>query len=170
MLKEIREFFKCDVNVEATSVHPENVEIQFNKIVLYREDDDSCIEISDRKTVVEKIRTSNGLTIRLFILNESENVEERIDYLLDEDYEIEFIDLSIKHILKNTNYDYTINDNNAEQVKKEVDVELSEDLNKVLKYVTPSSNKKIAQVIYPVIKDDTDFINTINSIINIEVV
>ena len=88
-ITEKRGFFQIQVIVSAATVNVDNIDINFNGITLYSEDEDKLIEIKGRRTVIEPERCSDGLRINLYILNEGDNPEERIDYLIDEDYEIE---------------------------------------------------------------------------------
>lgn len=171
MITELRGFFKCEVNVTTTTVNFENVDINFNKMVLYREDDDSTITIQDRRVVLEPVRTGDGFKVMIFILNEGEELEERIDWLIDEDYEIEEIDMSITNLLKNSPYEYSINYNIGEQIEKEVEIEVALPLKKAITYITSRmENNSLNNHIYEIMVENNDLIETINAIANIEVV
>lgn len=171
MITEIREFFKCEVNVLSTTVNLENIGVEFKEMVLYREDDDSTITVKDRRVITEIVRTSEGFKIILFIQNEGDELEDRIDWLIDEDYEIETINLEIKNISKNTEYDYNINYNIGEQVEKEVEIEVSIPLKTAIQYITNSlESKEIQKHIYDVMVQDQELVEMVNSIANIQIV
>ena len=170
MITEVRGFFKCEVNVVATSVNLENVGIEFKQMVLYREDDDSTITIKDRRVIIEPVRTGEGFKVTLFIQNEGDELEDRIDWLIDEDYEIETIDLSIQNLSKKTEYDYTINYNIGEQVEKEVEIEVALPLKKAVNYVTSSLDKQLTNYIYDIMVGNEELVEMVNAVANIEVV
>lgn len=171
MITEVRGFFKVEVKVKATTVNLENISIEFNKIVLYREEDDSAIVIEDRRVVTEPVRTSEGFNVVLYILNEGEEFEDRIDWLMDEDYEIETIDLTIKNISKNTDYDYELNYNIGEQINKEVEIEVSPSLNNAITYLSSRlENQELNNYIYNTMINNPDLIDVINDISNIKTI
>lgn len=170
MITEVREFFKCEVNIVATTVNLENVEVKFNQMVLYREDDDSTIIVKDRKVILEPVRTGDGFKVVIFIQNEGEELVDRIDWLIDEDYEIEQIDLSIINLSKNSAYDYSINANIGEQIQKEVEIEVALPLKKAIDYISSTiENKGLTNHIYDVMIECDELVETINAIANIEV-
>lgn len=170
MVTEIRGFFKCEVNVVATTVNLENVGIEFESMVLYREDDDSTIEVKDRRVILEPVRTGDGFKVTIFIQNEGDELEDRIDWLIDEDYEIEVINLSIKNLSKNTEYDYVINQNIGEQVEKEVEIEVAIPLKKAINYVSASLDKQLTNHVYDIMVGNEELVEFVNAVANIEVV
>lgn len=169
MITEVRDFFKVEVNVSIPTVNLENVEIDFNKMILYREDDDSTIIIEHRKVIFEPVRTSEGFKVIIFILNEGEEFDERIDYMIDEDYEIENIDISIKNVSKGTEYEYYINYNIGEQVHKEVEIEVALPLKNAISYIASSLDKNLENHVYETINGNYELIELINNISNIDI-
>lgn len=171
MITEQREFFKCEVNVVTTTVNFENVDINFNQMILYREDDDSTIVIKDRRVILEPVRTGDGFKVIIFILNEGDELEDRIDWLIDEDYEIETIDMTITNKLKNAPYEYSINYAIGEQVQKEVEVEVALPLKKAITYLTSRlENQNLNNHVYEIMIENNELIETINAIADIEVI
>lgn len=175
-IKERRDFFKLELRVETPSVILDNIKVDFKGIELYSEDEENTIEIKNRRFVVEKSKTLEGFRILLFILNEGEELEERIDYLFDEEYKINKLDLTIKD--KNKEYSsYKINEDSFEQVKgKQVDVEISEEVTKALDVLSRyaleyfgMSAESAADMFYDNIKKDEQLINTLNNVSNIAI-
>lgn len=172
-IKERRDFFKLELIVETPSVILDNINVDFKGIELYSEDEENTIEIKNRRFVIEKSKTLEGFRVLLFILNEGEELEERIDYLFDEEYQITKLDLTIKD--KNKKYSYKINEDSFEQVEgKQVDIEISEEVTKSLdvlsRYALEDfgiSSEAAAEIFYRNIKEDENLINTLNNVSNI---
>lgn len=170
-IKETREFFQLQVIVKATSINEENLNIDFTGINLYSEEEDKLIEIRNRRTVIETERCSEGLRINLFILNEGDDSLSRIDYLIDEDYEIEDILIKVFHKKTGKEYQTKINDLIGEQIKKEVPIEISEDLQEASNYILDGltdGNTSIGNLLFTTIKNSTSLQNYINKIMELE--
>lgn len=169
-VKETRDFFRIQVIVSATSINEENIEIDFGGIDLYSNDEDDLIEIRNRRVVYDIDRCSEGLKIDIFILNEGDDIHSRIDYLMDEDYEIKKIYIHVRH--KRTKKEYTVKVNSliGEQVKKSVPVELSTELEKSVNYICDNitdGNSSIIDTIFDSIRKNEElqtFINTVKDL------
>lgn len=170
-IKETREFFQVQVIVKATSINEENLKIEFNGLNLYSEDEDKLVEIRNRRTVFEIDRCSEGLKIDIFILNEGTDPNERIDYLIDEDYEIE--DIFIKVLNKKTNKEFStkINSLIGEQVKKDVPIELAPELQETTDYLLTNlteGNESLSNLILDTIKDSKSLETYIRKVMELE--
>lgn len=174
MVKELRDFFKFEVNIKTASVNLNNVEVEFNSLTLYSEDEEETVVIKDRRVVFEKEKSPEGFKIIGFILNEGEVLEERIDCLLDEEYLITNIDLVIKD--KNKNYDYTLNKYSYMQVEgKEVEIEVSKEMQNALELLSKYSldefglnQDRLSNNFFELLKDEEEFVQTLNLISKID--
>lgn len=170
MITESREFFKLEVLVKTVSVVLENVECKLNSIRLYQEDEDKTVTINgeDRDILFEPVRTTDGFKVHIFISNDGEELEERIDWMLDEDYEIEDIDMTITNISSNEEYEFSIQFHIGEQVEKEVEIEVNSTLKNSIKFITDNLNTNLSpNYIYDILKENhelTDFISIISDI------
>lgn len=166
---EVREFFKLEVRVLTESVILENVDVKFNSIILQNEEDD-VVEISNRRCIPVLDRTTDGFRCTILILNEGEKLEERIDYLIDEDYEIKHLDLTIKKKNNGKEFAYTVNHTIGEQLTKEVEVEISDEVRSVLEFLSISVGRKnCMNKIFEIVNKDADLTQKINTIASIEV-
>lgn len=167
---EIREFFYMLIKVSTPSVFPDNIGVKFNSLTMINEDEEEEVVISKRRINTKIERTTDGFRIKLYILNEGEEIKERIDYLFDEDYEIQNIDLDIyKKDNPSFKYtDYTIVDTVGEQLELEVPVEVSEECSNCLEYLTNGGidieDASLPNVFYDIVKDDKNLIDKINQI------
>lgn len=169
-ITEKRGFFQIQVIVSAVTVNVDNIDINFNGITLYSEDEDKLIEIKGRRTVIEPERCSEGLRINLYILNEGDNPEERIDYLIDEDYEIETVDISVVHKKNGKVFPIRVNEKIGEQVMKEVPVEIPQELQDASDYVMENiteGNESITGVVFDTIKKSKELQTFINKVMDV---
>ena len=172
MITEIREFFKLEVLVKAISINLDNVECHLNSITLYQEFEDKTITIkgSDREVLFEKVRTYDGFKVNIFITNDSEEYEERIDWLLDEDFEIEDIDMTITNASSKEEYEFAIQFQVGEQVVKEVEIELNSNLKNAINYISNNLTTNLsANHIYDIMSQNHDLTDFVSKISNIDV-
>lgn len=158
-ITEEREFYRTQVIVSAPTVNQDNINIEFNGLTLYSEDEDELISINNRKTIFEVERCSEGIKIDIFILNEGNDLKSRIDYLIDEDYGIH--NFFIKVINKNTKrvLETRLNTLIGEQVTKSVPIELDEDTKESVDYVLDSlteGNLSLNKIIYETISQNNN--------------
>lgn len=169
---EKRSFFKLEVRVDTPSVVLNNLEFKFNKLTLYSEYDDSSIVIENRRVVFEPERTLEGFRTSIYILNESDTPTERIDYLFDEEYEIEELDIEIKSTT-GVKYEFYINNDVGEQVEdKEVEIEVSPEMSACLNFISSyivDEENKIVNTCYDFLKDEEEAINALKLISEINI-
>lgn len=170
-ITEKRGFFKIQVIVPAMSINAENIKIDFKGINLYSEDEDNVKEIRNRRTIIETERCSEGLELNIFILNEGEDTSERIDYLMDEDYEIEDVFISVTHLRNGKEYETRFNDSIGEQIEKEVPIELPKELEDATNYIVDEiteGNTDITNIVFETIKSSKSLQNYINAVMELE--
>ena len=170
-IKEEREFYKIQVIVAAATVNIDNIDIDFKGLDLYSEDEDKLVKITNRRTIFETERCSEGVRINIFILNEGENLDERIDYLIDEDYEIETVYISVKNKKTGKELKTTLNDLIGEQIKKDVPVEIPDEAKEAVDYVLESlteGNFSLDTLLYESIVGSKELINSISKIMEID--
>ena len=155
-ITETRDFFKLKVIVSETSINEENIKIDFDGITLYSEDEDKLISIKNRRTIYDIDRCAEGLKINIFILNEGDDPEARIDWLLDEDYEIEDIFIKVSHAKNGKEFKVTINEAIGEQVSKNVPIEISPELEDTTNFILDGiteGNVSINNIVFETIKN-----------------
>lgn len=169
LAKEIREFYYLEVKVKTPSVTIENIRVKFKEIVLSNGDD--TVTITNRRCVYNADRTTDGFRVKIYILNDTDDTSKRIDYLIDDDYEIETLGLDINSTSSNKTYEFEINENIGEQIKKKVDIEVSEEVQKCLTYISESlESEELVNFIYARVSKDEKMIKNINAIADIAVI
>lgn len=112
---KLQNYFKITLEItEQISANlAKNIMVNFDKLKMYSEEENRFIEIKDRK-FISIFDKNNPRIIYLYIQNNGNEIKDRIDYLLDEDWNIDTLFVSL--ILKNSfvNLSYTIS--NYEQV------------------------------------------------------
>lgn len=174
MVKECRDFFKFEVRIKTPSVNLNNVEVIFNSLTLYSEDEEDTVVIKNRRVVFEKEKSSEGFKVMVFVLNEGDKLEERIDCLLDEEYEITDVDLIIKD--NNKIYDYNLNEYSYIQVEgKEVEIQVDEEMKNALELLSKYSldefglnQDRLSNNFFELLKDEKEFVETLNLISKID--
>ena len=170
-IMEKREFFKLQVIVSATSIHEDNIDIEFDGINLYSEDEDNTIEIRNRRTIFDVDRCSEGLKIDIFILNEGNHLQSRIDYLIDEDFEVKDVFIKVKHKRTQKEYPIRVNTFIGEQVTKEVPIELPPELQNATEFILDNlteGNKSLSSLVFDTIRNSKTLQKSIESILEID--
>ena len=169
VVKEKKNFYKLQVIVSAATVNIDNIQIDFNGITLYSEDEEDTVEIRNRRTVIEPERCSDGLALNIYILNEGDNPRERIDYLLDEDYEIADVDIVVLHKKNGKVFPTRLNEQIGEQLEKEVPVEVPQEIKDASDYVMENiteGNETITGVVFDTIKNSKELQDFITNVMN----
>ena len=169
-IMEKREFFKLQVIVPATSIHEDNIDIEFDGINLYSEDEE--IEIRNRRTVFDIDRCSEGLRINIFVLNEGNDLKSRIDYLIDEDFEVKDVLIKVKHKRTKKEYPIRVNGLIGEQVTKEVPIELPPELETSTEFILDNlteGNQSLNSLIFETIRKSKTLQKTIETIVGVEI-
>lgn len=163
-ITEKKEVFYMEVAVSTATVNVENIKVNFNKMTLKSSEDE--VTITDRKCYSEVIRTMEGFKVKLFIENDTDNDDERIDYLIDDDYEIVDLDLSIiNDKFPSKKYEYIINDTIGEQLEKEVPVELDEDMEAGLRLACGYiDNKEVNNYVYELFAKNEDLLTQVRAL------
>lgn len=95
-------YFKIKLQIDNV-FNIEQTEVTFNSISLRNEDEEHNININNRHFFYLVDKGFSNI-IDLYIQNDGTNINERIDYLLDEDYEIVNLSLIVKEKQINLNY------------------------------------------------------------------
>ena len=168
-ITEKKEVFYMEVSVETATVNVENIKVDFNKIELSCGGDE--VVITDRKCYSEVIRTLDGFKVKLYIVNDIDDYEKRIDYLIDDDYEIINLDLSIiNEKFAGKKYEYTINPTIGEQIEKEFPVELDETTEAGFRLACGYiDDKRVSNYVYQLLVENEDLLTQINALSKIAV-
>ena len=172
-ITEKRQFYKLEALINISTVNLDNIDVKFNSITLCNDYDDDEVVIKDRRVVFEKDRSSDGVRLAIYILNEGTEIKDRIDYLIDEEYEIQDLDLEVKRISTDETLTYTLLCDEGEQVEKEVEIEMDPVLKKSSEFIidrVTEGNATIKNVIFNTLKEDEDLQRIINDIIDIPVI
>ena len=125
-MKVNKDVYKVVLIAKSSSVNIDNIEVVFKSLTMKNEDDEEII-IKDRQYDVFKERCSDGIKISLYIVNDASVLEERIDWLMDEEYYIDSIDIDIHTISSGNNLEFEFN-NYGEQTTREMKVIVAESL------------------------------------------
>lgn len=90
---KLENYFKIKLEVQNV-FNINNVDIKFNQIIMKSEEELNPIIIKNRKFVFT-IDKSVSNVVFIYIQNDGNQIEERIDYLLDEEWEIQNLDITI---------------------------------------------------------------------------
>lgn len=96
---------KCQL-ISKTAIPTQNINIKFNSLILFNEEENKKIIIKNRDIVYLFYSIDNEIYFNLYI--ENKGVENRIDYLIDEEYEIKELDLTISNVNNVSFYEHNI--------------------------------------------------------------
>ena len=94
MLTENKEVFKIQLVAKVASVILENIKVKLNSVTMTNEDGD-VLEFKDRAYDVYKERCSDGVNIFLYIVNDGTEIQDRMDWLIGEEYYISNVNAEI---------------------------------------------------------------------------
>lgn len=169
-MKVNKDVYKVVLIAKSSSVNIDNIEVVFKSLTMKNEDDEEII-IKDRQYDVFKERCSDGIKISLYIVNDASVLEERIDWLMDEEYYIDSIDINIHTISSGNNLEFEFN-NYGEQTTREMKVIVAESLEVSSEYLInrlTEGNNSLGDVVFKQLESSEDMQKIIQNIANIPV-
>lgn len=153
-MKSMRKVFSLVLDLETNSF-PDNINLVLNGVNMISPDGDVV-------TIVNRIHDINldsvgGGIVRatIDIVNETEEIEERIDYMLDEEYELQpLVDVKVKSSGKAVSW--TINWRNSCQTEKMMDVNMAPGVKESLDFLTDSAIEFSPEFMSKLVKDMND--------------
>lgn len=117
MIKIKNKHLKIEININESfeNFNKEEFFVEFNKMELYHSEFEKSIKIDNRFTNIFFKSINEGISLYLFILNDSLEEDERIDILLEKGYSIKNIDMDISYE-RDLIEDYVIIKDTIEQV------------------------------------------------------
>lgn len=172
MITEKKDVFKIQLLVEVASINLDNINVKFNSITMSNEDEEDEIVFKDRQWDLSKERCSDGVNIYLYIVNDGTEVQDRMDYLVGEEYLISKVDAEISLESTGESLEYKVVDPYGEQTTRDMKVEVSETLETVTNYLVDrltEGNQGLKDVIFEIIKEDEYVQDIFEQIIKIPV-
>ena len=116
----------------------ENVDVKFTGVRMTSVDGD-VVEINNRQHEIMVEQAGGGnLKITIAIVNECEVVEERIDYMLEEEYEIE----PIVEVFTKSNHNliaWSLNLRDSYQTKRMMEMDMNPDVKEAVSFITSAA-------------------------------
>ena len=166
MLTENKEVFKIQLVAKVASVILENIKVKLNSVTMTNEDGD-VLEFKDRAYDVYKERCSNGVNIFLYIVNDGTEIQDRMDWLIGEEYYISNVNAEITLESIGESVEYELVDIYGEQTTREIKVQVSEELetstNNLVSRLT-EGNQGLKDLIFQTLKDDEYMQKVIESV------
>lgn len=172
MITENKEVFKIQIVTKVASINLDNIEVKLNSITMKNEDDDDEVVFKDRQWDLSKERCSEGIKISLYIVNDGNDIQERMDWLLGEEYIISAIDAEIINCSTGEFLEYEMIDQYGEQTTREIKVQVSENLEIATCYLVDrltEGNQNLKDIIFKTLKEDEYMQNIIKEIATIPI-
>lgn len=169
-MKVNKDVFKVILIAKASSINIDNIDITFKSLTMKNEDDEEVI-IQDRQFDVFKERCSDGIKISLFIVNDGNKLEDRIDWLIDEEYIISSIDAELKIISTGKILEFEYEDSGV-QTTREMKVIVAESLEVSSEYLInrlTEGNAPLGDIIFKELETSEDMQKIIQNIANIPI-
>lgn len=133
-MKEVKDVYALELLVKTSSINLDNLDVVLKSVEMENEDED-VKTFTDRAYSVSKERNSDGVKITLYIVNDGTSLDERMDYLVDEEYVVSKVDAEIKTKSTGTILEYELLSNYGTQTRKEVDIVVDPLLEEVTNYL-----------------------------------
>ena len=162
----VKNCFKIVLGVKKEFVIPQ---LLIRKALIELQLDDEVVtrEITDLYFDIWSLNDDNSYQIDLYLVD---NNELSIGYLLDEDFEIEDIDMTITNASSKEEYEFAIQFQVGEQVEKEVEIELNSNLKNAINYISNNLTTNLsANHIYDIMSQNHDLTDFVSKISNIDV-
>ena len=137
MMRVVRDVFQLTLDI-STNSFAENVEVKFNGVKMTSVDGDE-VTITKRPFEVVVEQGGNGkVRAIIYIVNDGTEIEERIDAMLNEEYELTPL-VEIHTISNGTVLTYTVNYRKSEQVQREMPVEMADGVQETIEFLTSTA-------------------------------
>lgn len=167
-----KQAYKVELLVNVASVNLDNIDVKFNSLSMYNEDEDNTIQFSGREYNVSKERHNDGILVKIYIVNDSEVLTERMDCLVDEEYYISNVDANITKISTGEILSYTLVSPYGEQTNRDFELVLRPELGEVYDYLADfltEGNKELKDIIFKTLDENTDLVDYLKTIKDIPI-
>ena len=151
-----KEVFKVTIIAKIASVNLDNVTVSLNSVTMTNEDGDEYV-FQGRQWDYSKERCSDGIKIFLYIVNDGTRLEDRMDWLIDEEFSITKVDAEVKTISTNQVLEFDIESPYGEQTKREMKLQVSESLEASTNYLVDrltEGNQSLKDLIFNTLEAD----------------
>lgn len=166
-MKEVKDVYEIELLAKTASINLDNID--FKLISVEMENDDEDVKVfEDRAYSVFKERCSEGVKIHLYVVNDGTAIEERMDYLVDEEYIISKVNADIKSLSTGDAIEYELCSEYGNQTRKEVDIvvdPLLEEVNTYLVNNLTEGNQVLHTLIFQTLEKDEYLQNVLAEII-----
>lgn len=172
MLTEKKDVYKVEVVIKTASVNLDNVEIKFNSLTMRNEDEEDEIVFAGRQYEVGRERCSDGVKASIYIVNDGTTVQERMDWLIDEEYLISSINIEATKISTGETLEYELISPFGEQTVREMKIAVSDKLEKTVTFFTDrltDGNQVLGDLLLKTLKSDECIQDMIEKVMNITV-
>lgn len=166
MLTEKKEVFKIQLVAKVASVILENINVKLNSVTMSN-DDGEVLEFKDRVYDVSKERCSDGVNISIYIVNDGTEIQDRMDWLIGEEYYISNVDAEITLNSTGESVEYELVNPYGEQTTRDMKIQVSEDLEIATNYLVDrltEGNQGLKELFFKALKDDEYMQKTIVAI------
>lgn len=166
MLTEKKEVFKIQLVAKVASVILENINVKLNSVTMSN-DDGEVLEFKDRVYDVSKERCSDGVNISIYIVNDGTEIQDRMDWLIGEEYYISNVDAEVTLNSTGESVEYELVNPYGEQTTREMKIQVSEDLEIATNYLVDrltEGNQGLKELFFKALKDDEYMQKTIVAI------
>lgn len=166
MLTEKKEVFKIQLVAKVASVILENINVKLNSVTMSN-DDGEVLEFKDRVYDVSKERCSDGVNISIYIVNDGTEIQDRMDWLIGEEYYISNVDAEITLNSTGESVEYELVNPYGEQTTRDMKIQVSEDLEIATNYLVDrltKGNQGLKELFFKTLKDDEYMQKTIVAI------
>lgn len=169
MITELKEVFKIQIIVKVASINMDNIDVKLNSITMKNEDNDEVV-FKDRQWDLSKERCSEGVKISLYIVNDGNTIQDRMDWLVGEEFVISKVDAEVTTCSTGEILEYEIVDPYGEQTTREIKIQVSETLETATSYLVDrltEGNQSLKSLIFKTLEEDEYMQNVIKQIASI---
>lgn len=166
-MKEVKDVYEIELLAKTSSINLDNIDFKLNSVEMENEDEDVKV-FTDRAYSTFKERCSDGVKIHLYVVNDGTAIEERMDYLIDEEYIISKVDAEIKSLSTGDVIEYELVSGYGTQTKKEVDIvvdPLLEEVNTYLVNNLTEGNESLRTLLFQTLEKEEYLQNVLAEII-----
>lgn len=175
MEKEI-EVFKVQILVDVESFGIDDIIVKFNSLTMSNGLED--LTFKDRAYDIEMEKQGNSALVNIYIENDGDNLKDRMDWLLDEDYLIENVDASVKLTLTGTPFEYKLASQYGVQTTRSMKIAAKNDFETSYNYLrdfmcsgtSDEEVSKVGEIFKNMLERDVLLQKTINDISKITLI
>lgn len=174
-MKQLREVFTIELVAKVASINLDDIKVTKMDCVTMSNEDDEVLEFKGRVWDYSKERCSDGVKIKLHVVNDGKDLMERMDWLHGEEYVVSGVDMEVMKESSGTVLEYELVSPYGTQNKIEIDIVENPALEKAFNYAVDrltEGNIQLKSVILDVLRDDETgeyMIDLLNKIVDIPI-